>query len=85
MSIADHFERVPDAGLNRGYDSGGARRQFQASLMLVTLVAVVATALGVLVRFDGPSSQPVATLSFAARLRRPPRALIGAAGSLVPA
>ncbi len=55
MSIADHFEHVPETGLNKGYDMASARRQFHASLMLVTLVAVVATALGFLVRFDGPS------------------------------
>ncbi len=55
MSIADHFDRIPDAGLNRSYDTGSARRQFHASLMLVTLIAVVATALGALVRFDTPA------------------------------
>ena len=65
MSIADHFERVPDAGLNKGYDSGSARRQFHSSLMLVAIIAIVATALGVVVRFDGPSFQPGASLASA--------------------
>ena len=73
MSIADHFERVPDAGLNKIYDSGSARRQLHASLMLVALVAVVATALGFLVRFDGPSptSAPLSSPpAFAGQLGR---------------
>ncbi len=71
MSIADHFERVPDAGLTKTYDTGSARRQFYASLMLVTMVAVVATALGMLVRFDGPSSQPDSSLSSSSPLSPP--------------
>ena len=72
MSIADHFDRIPDAGLDKSYDTGSARRQFHASLMLVTLIALVAASLGALVRFDTPvhvdaSSPPPA---FAGQLPR---------------
>lgn len=56
MSIADHFEHVPDASFVRDYDSGTARRQFKVSLMLVVVIALAASALGFLVRFDGPSA-----------------------------
>ena len=55
MSIADHFEHVPDAGFIRKYDSGSARRQFSVSLTLITVIALAATALGFVVRFDGPA------------------------------
>ena len=54
MSIADHFERAPDAGFIRNYDSGAARRQFHVSLMLIVVITLAATALGLLVRFDAP-------------------------------
>ncbi len=56
MSIADHFERAPDAGFIRTYDSGAARRQFQVSLLLIVVIALAATALGFLVRFDAPTA-----------------------------
>lgn len=54
MSIADHFDHAPDAGLIRNYDSGAARRQFNLSLILIVVIAAAATALGILVRFDSP-------------------------------
>lgn len=56
MSIADHFEHAPDAGFVRDYDSGSARRQFKVSLVLIVVIALAATALGLLVRFEGPTS-----------------------------
>ena len=56
MSIADHFENAPDAGLIRNYDSGAARRQFNLSVTLIVVIVLAATALGFLVRFDGPSA-----------------------------
>lgn len=55
MSIADHFEHAPDAGLIRNYDSGAARRQFNVSLTLIVVITIAAAALGYLVRFDGPA------------------------------
>lgn len=55
MSIADHFDHAPDAGFVRDYDSSSARRQFNVSLVLITVIALAATALGFLIRFDGPS------------------------------
>lgn len=63
MSIADHFERAPDAGFIRIYDSNAARRQFQVSLMLIVVVALAATALGFLVRFDAPTASPTVSIS----------------------
>ena len=55
MSIADHFDHTPDAAFIRNYDSGAARRQFNVSLILILVIAIAATALGMLVRFDSPS------------------------------
>ncbi|MEW6437440.1 MAG: hypothetical protein AB1508_09790 [Pseudomonadota bacterium] len=55
MSIADHFDRAPDAGFVRSYDSRAARRQFQVSLVLIVILTVSAFALGLLVRFDPPA------------------------------
>jgi len=55
MSIADHFDRAPDAGFVRSYDSQAARRQFQVSLVLIVILTVSAFALGLLVRFDPPA------------------------------
>ena len=52
MSIADHFDHTPDAGFIRNYDSGSARRQFKVSVMLIVVIAIAASALGFLVRFD---------------------------------
>ena len=60
MSIADHFEHAPDAVFVRNYDSGTARRQFNVSIILIVVIAIAASALGVLVRFDSPSAQPTA-------------------------
>lgn len=54
MSIADHFEHVPDAGFVRSYDSQAARRQFQISVILILILTLAAFALGLLVRFDEP-------------------------------
>ena len=62
MSIADHFEHTPDTGFIRDYDSNSARRQFNVSLILVAVIAIAATALGFLVRFDSPSSAPIQTV-----------------------
>lgn len=59
MSIADHFEHAPDAVFVRTYDTGSARRQFNVSLVLVVVIALAATALCLLVRFDTPSGQSV--------------------------
>ena len=72
MSIADHFEHVPDAGFIRKYDSGSARRQFNVSLMLIAAIALAATGLGLIVRFDGPAAPttmtPAAPPAFAGHL-----------------
>ena len=47
MSIANHFERRRDAGLVRSYDMRAARRQFQASLILIlVMTGRAAVALG---------------------------------------
>lgn len=54
MSIADHFEHAPDARFIRDYDSNAARRQFNLSLTLIVVIALAASALALLVRFDGP-------------------------------
>ncbi len=56
MSIADHFDRAPDAGFIRTYEAQTARRQFQVSLALILMLAAAAFALGMLVRFDEPTS-----------------------------
>jgi len=40
MSIVDHFDRTPDAGFTHGLDPKAARRQFNMSLGLVTVLAV---------------------------------------------
>jgi hypothetical protein len=52
MSVADHFEQISDAGFVRKYDSNSARRQFTASLMLIIVIALAASALCFLVKFD---------------------------------
>ena len=54
MSIADHFEHAPDARFIRDFDSHVARRQFKISLTLVVVIALAATSLALLVRFDNP-------------------------------
>ena len=56
MSIADHFEQAPDARFIRDYDGVSARRQFRVSLTLIVVIALAATALALLVRFDSPTS-----------------------------
>ena len=73
MSIADHFDHTPDAGLVRNYDTGSARRQFNVSLMLVVVIAVAASALGFLVNFDQPTTSVApapATPSYVGTLAR---------------
>ena len=61
MSIADHFEHTPDAGFVRDFDSDSARRQFKVSLVLIVVIALCATALSALIRFDGPSRAGLTT------------------------
>jgi hypothetical protein len=70
MSIADHFERAPDAGFIRDYDGTAARRQFNISLTLIVVIALAASALALLVRFDGPSG--ASTVRTSAALTQPP-------------
>ena len=62
MSIADHFEQASDARFVRDYDSSVARRQFRLSLTLIVVIALAASALAVLVRFDAGTSPATATL-----------------------
>ena len=57
MSIAQHFDHMPDAGFVRSYDSQAARRQFQISLILILILTLAAFTLGLLVRFDAPAAQ----------------------------
>jgi hypothetical protein len=59
MSVADHFDHTPDAGFVRAYDSQAARRQFQVSVVLILVLTFAAFALGLLIRFDGQTSEPV--------------------------
>lgn len=55
MSIADRFyDHRSDAGFIRAYDVHAARRQFQISIVLVTVLALAAVALGMLARIDRP-------------------------------
>jgi hypothetical protein len=54
MSIADNFDRKPEAGFVRAYDIRAARRQFQVSLALVLVLGVAAIALGFLTQLDRP-------------------------------
>lgn len=56
MSIADHFDHSTDAGFVRAYDAQAARRQFQISLVLVTVLALAAAALGTLARLEAPAA-----------------------------
>ncbi len=63
MSIADHFEQAPDARFIRDFDSNVARRQFNISLTLIVVIALAATSLAFLVRFDGPNSHAAAGLA----------------------
>ena len=62
MSVADHFDHTPDAGFVRAYDSQAARRQFQVSVVLILVLTLAAFALGLLIRFDGPTSEPIKPL-----------------------
>jgi hypothetical protein len=57
MSIADHFDSVPDAGFVRSYDSRSARRQFQISVALVLVLALAAFTLGFVLRFDDSTKE----------------------------
>lgn len=59
MSIADHFVQASDAGFVRDYDPRAAQRQFGMSMVLIVVIAVAATALGALIRFDGPTGSGV--------------------------
>jgi hypothetical protein len=55
MSIADRFyDQRSDAGFIRAYDAYAARRQFQISIALVTVLALAAIALGISARVDQP-------------------------------
>ncbi|MGD0634563.1 MAG: hypothetical protein ABSA13_09850 [Beijerinckiaceae bacterium] len=56
MSIADHFQQISDTGFVRKYDSNSARRQFSASLVLIVVIALAASALCLLVKFDQSST-----------------------------
>jgi hypothetical protein len=55
MSIVDHFDHAPDAGLVRYYDSRAARRQFQISAALIVILTFAAFTVGFVLRFDGPT------------------------------
>jgi len=52
MSIAHHFERRRDAGFVRSYDLRSARRQLQASLIVILVMASAALAFGLAIHFD---------------------------------
>jgi hypothetical protein len=56
MSVANNFDRAPDAGFTRSFDAESARRQLQLSLFLVAILAVATLMLSVMIRFDMPSS-----------------------------
>lgn len=62
MSIADHFEMVPDARGACAYDTRMARRQFQSSLVLIVILAAAAFVLGLLVHGDGPAQEAPASI-----------------------
>jgi hypothetical protein len=66
MSIADHFEQIPDASFIRGYDASTARRQFNLSLVLIAAIAMAAAALGSIVRFDSPAASATTGSAFTA-------------------
>ncbi|MBV8850132.1 MAG: hypothetical protein JOZ16_11175 [Methylobacteriaceae bacterium] len=55
MSIADNFDRSPDAGFTRSFDAESARRQLQLSAVLVLILAVATLTLSVMIRFDTPT------------------------------
>lgn len=65
MSIADHFQHAPDAGFVRNYDGDVARRQFRMSLVLVTVIALAAASLAIVVRFDNPGATAPGVVSLA--------------------
>ena len=62
MSIAHNFDRSPDAGFTRSFDIESARRQFQLSLVLVLILAVATLMLGVMIRFDTPTSASISPI-----------------------
>ncbi|MEA2834507.1 MAG: hypothetical protein QOG66_2709 [Methylobacteriaceae bacterium] len=62
MSIANNFDRSPDAGFTRSFDAESARRQFQLSLVLVLILAVATLMLGVMIRFDTPISASISPI-----------------------
>ena len=55
MTVADHFDHIPDGAFVRGYDSGIARRQFNLSIVMFALFCVVCAMIG-LVRFGSPDT-----------------------------
>ncbi len=55
MSVADHFDHIPDRALVRDYDSGSARRQFKFSVAIFGLFCV-ACAMVALLRFETPDT-----------------------------
>jgi hypothetical protein len=56
MTIASNFDRSPDAGFTRSFDAESARRQLQLSAILVLILAAATFMLGVMIRFDAPTS-----------------------------
>jgi hypothetical protein len=56
MSIANRFDPIADAGFTRSFDSQSARRQFQLSLVLVLILVAATFMLGIMIRFDTPTS-----------------------------
>jgi hypothetical protein len=61
MSIADHFEQIPDAGNVRTFDPQAARRQFSVSLVLVAVIAIAVSGMSILTRFDQPNASSLST------------------------
>jgi hypothetical protein len=62
MSIANNFDRSPDAGFTRSFDSESARRQLQLSLVLVLILAAATFLLSIMIRFDTPTSASISPI-----------------------
>jgi hypothetical protein len=62
MSVASNFDRSPDAGFTRSFDAESARRQLQLSLVLVAILAVATFMLGIMIRFDTPTSASISPI-----------------------
>jgi hypothetical protein len=62
MSIANNFDGSPDAGFTRSFDAESARRQLQLSFVLVLILAVATLMLGVMIRFDTPTSASISPI-----------------------